>query len=199
MPLPYDAILCDLDGVLRLWNTPTMADLDRAHGVPEGTLAATAFAPTRLLPAIQGTHTDEQWRASVTEALLPAYPNAPALVAAWTAMTGEVDEEVAALLAAARREVPVVLVTNATTRLESDLAALGILDLVDHVISSARVGVAKPDPRIYHEAAIKAGAQPTHCLFIDDSEPNVTAARALGMTAIHHRTPADLRKALTAG
>jgi putative hydrolase of the HAD superfamily len=53
---PFDAVLCDLDGVLRRW--PDMSALDQAHGLPAGTLVAAAFAPERLLPALTG----EQWR-----------------------------------------------------------------------------------------------------------------------------------------
>ncbi|WP_327090813.1 HAD-IA family hydrolase [Nonomuraea sp. NBC_01738] len=62
----------------------------------------------------------------------------------------------------------------------------------DAVVSSAKVGVAKPDARIYEIAAETAGAEPGRCLFIDDRLDNVEAARALGMTGIHYRTIDDL-------
>ena len=42
---PFDTLFVDLDGVLRRW--PDMADLDLAHDLPAGTLAAAAFAPAR--------------------------------------------------------------------------------------------------------------------------------------------------------
>lgn len=193
----FDALLCDLDGVLRRWDSsPNMEDLDLANGLPAGTLAAAAFAPARVGPAIIGEHTDEQWRAAVAEHLAATWPTAHALVAEWAALTGSVDAEVAALLTEARRHMPVVLVTNATTRLEADLAALGVDDLVDHVVSSARVGFAKPDHRIYRLAAARAGVAVERCLFVDDSTENVAAARALGMTGLHHRDPAELRDLL---
>jgi putative hydrolase of the HAD superfamily len=193
---PFDAVLCDLDGVLRRW--PDLTDLDLAHDLPPGTLAAAAFDPARLLPAVTGEHTDEQWRAAVEADLArtcgPA--RAAGLVAAWAALTGEVDPAVAALLTAARRHVPVVVVSNATTRLEADLAGLGIDGLTDHVVSSARAGVAKPDPRIYRLAAELAGAPVERCLFVDDSAGNVEAAHALGMTALRFERPGQLRDAL---
>ncbi len=194
---PYDAVLCDLDGVLRRW--PAMTDLDLAHDLPPGTLAGAAFAPTRLLPAITGEHTDEQWRAAVAADLADAHgpDRAAAVVGAWSALTGEVDPAVAGLLGGVRPEVPVVLVTNATTRLEADLARLGVTGLVDHVVSSARVGVAKPDPRIYRLAAARAGVPAARCLFVDDSAGNVEAARSLGMTGLHFDGPDRLRTALT--
>ncbi|MGW7365885.1 hypothetical protein ACWGI8_21200 [Streptomyces sp. NPDC054841] len=64
MPLlPYDAVLCDVDGVLRHW--PAADTLEQAHGLPVGALAGAAFAPARLQPAITGEITDEQWRSAV--------------------------------------------------------------------------------------------------------------------------------------
>ncbi|WP_245614320.1 HAD family hydrolase [Actinokineospora inagensis] len=192
------AVLCDLDGVLRLWDARLLNDLDLAHGLPVGTLAAAAFAPIRLVPALTGEHTDEQWRAAVTEALTKTCgaERAKALVTDWTAATGRVDDTVAALLRRARAEVPVVLLTNATTRLESDLADLGLTDLPTAVVSSARVGFAKPDPRVYTIAADRAGVPAPRCLFVDDTAANIDPARAAGMTTLLYRHPRQLEEAL---
>jgi putative hydrolase of the HAD superfamily len=197
--MPFDAVLCDLDGVLRLWDPDEMSGLDREYGLPGGTLAAAAFRPERLAPAVTGKITDEQWRSAVAEDLAEACGSAErahALSAAWGMLIGQVDENVLALLSAARRQVPVVLVTNATTRLEADLAQLGLTDAVDAVVNTARIGVAKPDPRVYQIAAQRAGVPVSRCLFIDDTLTNVTAATALGMTGLHYQRTPQLRDAL---
>jgi putative hydrolase of the HAD superfamily len=191
----FDAILCDLDGVLRRW--PPMTDLELAHGVPEGALAAAAFAPHRLLPAITGLCTDDDWRAAVADDLRVHTDHAEALVAAWSAGAGAVDDEVAEVLADARQHGPVVLVTNATTRLESDVDTLGLARHVDAIVNSARIGAAKPEPAIYLAAAVAAGVPPERCLFVDDSAANVAAARALGMAG-HHFTGVRGLRALVA-
>lgn len=194
----FGAVLCDLDGVLRVWDSDVMPGLDRAHGVPEGTLAGTAFAPERLLPAITGVVTDEEWRAGIADALAETYgiETARALVGAWTAIPGRVDERVRAILAEARRLAPVVLVSNATTRLERDLDALGLSAVADAVVNTSRIGVAKPDPEVYALAAQRAGVSARRCLFVDDTPANVTAATAAGMTGHHYRGPGQLRTAL---
>ena len=196
---PPKALLCDVDGVLRQWPSASLTGADRAHGLPEGTLAATAFHPDHLLPAITGRVTDEEWREGIATALADRCGGpgrARSLVAAWTRVPGRVDREVEALLTAARSRVPVVLVSNATTRLESDLAALGLAELATDVVNTARVGVAKPDHRVYRIAAKRAGVAPEECAFVDDTEANVTASVALGMAGVHHRGAADLRGAL---
>lgn len=192
----FDAILCDLDGVLRRW--PPLTELERAHGVPDGALAAAAFAPHRLLPAITGQCTDDDWRAAVADDLRVHTDRAADLVAAWSAGAGAIDEDVAEVLADARAHGPVVLVTNATTRLESDVDALGLARHVDAIVSSARLGVAKPEPAIYLAAAVAAGVPPERCLFVDDSATNVAAARTLGMAG-HHFTEVARFRALVAG
>jgi putative hydrolase of the HAD superfamily len=191
----FGAVFCDLDGVLRRW--PPMAEIEQAHCVPPGTIAAAAFAPERLLPAITGLRTDEQWRAAIAADLAAHTDRAAELVAAWSAGAGEVDEEVAELLALARRHVPVILVTNATTRLESDVDALGLAGHVDGIVNSARLGVAKPDPTMYLAAAALAGVPPARCLFVDDTVANVEGARAVGMSA-HHFTGSPGLRALLA-
>jgi 2-haloacid dehalogenase len=51
----------------------------------------------------------------------------------------------------------------------------------------------KPDPQIYR-ILLDRLAQPAHeCLFIDDSEKNVVAARQMGIHAIHFHSPEALR------
>jgi len=59
-----------------------------------------------------------------------------------------------------------------------------IFDDFDHVIESSKVGVRKPEPRIY-EMMLEALALPASaCVFIDDLGVNLKAAKELGMTTI---------------
>ncbi|MGW3958128.1 HAD-IA family hydrolase [Streptomyces sp. NPDC004752] len=196
---PYDAVLCDIDGVLRHW--PSADGLERSHGLPAGALAAAAFAPSRLHPAITGEITDEQWRSAVAEDLAEicgSSDRAHAAVTAWSDLMPRVDHEVVSLLTQARAVATVALVSNATTRLERDLARQGLDDLADTVVNTARIGLIKPDPRVYQLAAERVGAPVHRCLFIDDTAANVTAARDVGMTALHYRQIEDLRATLAA-
>ena len=195
----FDAVLCDVDGVLRHW--PGEGALEQAHGLAPGVFAATAFAPHRLLPAITGEVTDEQWRASIATGLVDeghcATPaQARSAVAQWTSTRGRLDEDVLALLQLAREIVPVALVSNATTRLEADLEDLGLAEFAADVVITARLGFAKPDLRVYEHAARLVGVPVERCLFVDDTWENVEAAREAGMSAVHFHESADLEDAL---
>lgn len=195
---PFDAVLCDVDGVVRDW--PPMEPIELAHGVVPGTLYTAAFAAHRLHPAITGQVTDPQWRALVTEDLAASdgitLETARSLVAAWSAIRATRNENVVALLELVREVIPVVLISNATDRLEADLTELGMEEFIGTLINTSRIGVAKPDPRIYAHAAELVGVPPERCLFVDDSAENVEAARAAGMQAVHFRETADLDDAL---
>jgi putative hydrolase of the HAD superfamily len=52
-------------------------------------------------------------------------------------------------------------------------------------VFSGRVGHNKPEPAIFELAAARFGHAPGQLLFIDDHEPNIVAARALGWQGHH--------------
>ena len=195
----FDALLCDVDGVVRRWDTGAVAALERKHGVPEGTVLAIAFKDELLRPALTGEVSDDEWRRNVAVELLPTYgvEVAADLVAGWSESVGAVDEDVLAVLAELRAGgVRVGLVSNATTRLESDLDALGLADGVDAVVSSARLGTTKPEPALYFAAAQLVGTDVERCLFVDDTAVNVEVARAVGMQAHLYEGVTGLRVAV---
>jgi putative hydrolase of the HAD superfamily len=63
---------------------------------------------------------------------------------------------------------------------------------------SAEVGMIKPDPAIYEHTLRGLGVPAAESLFIDDREPNIQAARALGMRAIQFRSIEQLKRELEA-
>jgi HAD superfamily hydrolase (TIGR01509 family) len=161
-------LLLDLDGVLRSFPPLPAA------------LAEVAFEPSLLRRAITGEISDEQWR----QAVGPDF----------AATSGEVVPEALALVRVARRQCFVALLSNATTRLEADLALLGLDGEVDAVFSSARLGLAKPDPAIYRRVLDELGYSTG--VFCDDDAENAAAATAAGLDGVHVPDTAALRTAL---
>lgn len=202
MPARFAALLCDMDGVVRHWDPTLTSSLEKEFGLASGSFAEVAYAPEMLLPAVTGRISDHEWRAAIADALASTCSSrarAVALVGAWSASRGTIDTELLQVLETARTHTPVALVSNATTRLEDDLAVLGLMDAFDAVVSSARVGAAKPDPAIYLAAAARLGADPARCLFVDDTPGHVEAARRIGMSAAVYRSAAQMRELLGAG
>jgi putative hydrolase of the HAD superfamily len=59
-----------------------------------------------------------------------------------------------------------------------------VMALFDHVIESAKIGLRKPDPRIYEMMVETLGVNPKNCIYLDDLGINLKPARAMGMTTI---------------
>jgi putative hydrolase of the HAD superfamily len=64
------------------------------------------------------------------------------------------------------------------------LYAREIMEMFDAIIESSKVGIRKPDPRIYTMMCERLGVAPPACVFLDDLGGNLKPARALGMTTI---------------
>ena len=59
-----------------------------------------------------------------------------------------------------------------------------VMVLFDHVIESAKIGLRKPDPRIYRMMIETLGVDPKNCVYLDDLGVNLKPARDMGMTTI---------------
>jgi len=190
---PAQALLIDLDGVLRQWDPTVGAAVEESHGLPQGILLRTAMTWDLLRPAVAGELTDAQWMAAVAARLpLPATEAADA-VAKWQEHRGYVDPEVLAFIREVRAAGrPVGLATNATDLLRGDLAALGLAGEFDAVISSWELKIHKPAPEFFAAACAELGVEPPWVLFVDDDDRSVRGARAAKLPAYRWTGPDGL-------
>ncbi|MBP2706000.1 HAD family phosphatase [Microbispora sp. RL4-1S] len=63
-------------------------------------------------------------------------------------------------------------------------------EIFDAVVISGEVGMRKPEERIFRHALGLLSLEPGQCVFVDDIEANIVAARALGLVGVHHLEPA---------
>lgn len=82
------------------------------------------------------------------------------------------------------------LLTNNVREWEPLWRALVPIDeIFELVVDSAFVGMRKPEPEIYELTVTRLGdVEAGECLFVDDLEINIEAARELGMSAVHFRS-----------
>ena len=59
-----------------------------------------------------------------------------------------------------------------------------VMALFDHIIESAKIGLRKPDPRIYEMMIDALKVDPKKCVYLDDLGVNLKPAREMGMTTI---------------
>jgi transcription antitermination factor NusB len=179
-----DAVVVDLDGVIRHWDPEHALRADDRLGLPAGTIAAAALDAGRLERVVDGRLPFEAWCEEIGQVVAGAHGVDAAPVAdAWATATWQIDLAVVELLQAAREAVPVALLSNASTHLQLDLDLSGIGDQFDLVVGSAELGVAKPAPEAFRAVAEGLDVALERSLFVDDTLANVEGARALGMRA----------------
>lgn len=77
------------------------------------------------------------------------------------------------------------VISNMGRDLPQVLEELGLAGFLDVVVSSGEVGVSKPDPRIFLEAAVRAQVSPAGALYVGDLyDSDVVGARGAGMDAV---------------
>ena len=89
-----------------------------------------------------------------------------------------------------RRGYRMALLTNNVREWEPYWRSmLPVDDIFEVVVDSGFVGMRKPEPEIYELTLERLGdgIDAADCLFVDDVEVNIDAARALGMAAVHFR------------
>jgi putative hydrolase of the HAD superfamily len=177
------AVVLDFGGVLYDMRWDVAHALEAAHRLPQGTLVDTLYRTGTWAAVERGRGDREAWRVEAHRLLeeRAGHP-LPRLHDAWRASQALVPASLAAVRAL-RPAYHTAILSNADLSLRARLKQGGILHLFDVALVSAEEGVAKPEPAIYQLAASRLGVPPEACLFLDDHEPNVAAAREVGMTA----------------
>jgi sugar-phosphatase len=186
-----EAVLFDLDGTLvdtEPRNHAVWALLLARHGVPAHGPAPADFSGRTAREAIAahlewfpGRSVDgllAEVLASVREPGLPVPAPMPGAV-----------RLVRRLAAAA---VPLGVVTSATRELaESELAAAGIIEYFDVLVTAEDVRRGKPDPEGYRAACAVLGVRPERVVVFEDSPVGLAAARLAGAYCVRVLTGTD--------
>ena len=114
-----------------------------------------------------------------------------------------VDRDILVFLRSLRGTHTTGLISNAWSDLREYLVREKMLDAFDHIVISAEVGVAKPDPRIFQTALEKAGVRPDEAVFVDDFYVNIEGCEKVGIKGIHFKDAEtamqQLKQLLSAG
>ncbi len=97
-----------------------------------------------------------------------------------------IEGSIALLRALRAKGVPVFALTNfGIQSYDSARSQLDFLSEFDREYVSGRMGVTKPDPRIYEMVEADCGIAPDRLLFTDDRADNIAAAHARGWQTHH--------------
>lgn len=194
------AVIWDFGGVISSSPFEAFADYERAHGLPHN-----------FLRTVNATnHLDNAWARFERSAIdLAAFDAAFADESAALGhrvpgrdvialLSGTIRPPMVQALRVLRERLKIGLITNNVATPGAENAHLtpnpsgrdAVLPLFHHVIESARLGLRKPDPKIYLLMCEALQVAPGHCVFLDDLGVNLKPARQLGMQTIKVDDPA---------
>lgn len=120
------------------------------------------------------------------------------IAAGWNAIFLDEVHETLALFERVRQRLPVYLFSNSNATHKAVWTARypRLVSAFNEVFVSSDLGVRKPEPEAFQAIARRIGLPLEAMLFFDDTLENVDGARAVGMRAVHVRSPADVAAAL---
>ena len=195
------AVVFDFGGVLWDMRWDVARELDHLHGLPRSSVFQTLYRSPAWADIECGVGDPAAWADDAHRELERRAGRAlPPLHEEWRKAQAPIDLNIA-VARALRPAYRCSILSNADVSLRGRLEGeLALHHLFDDIVVSAEVGVAKPAARIFQLAAERLGVAPAACVFVDDWDQNVEAAREVGMQAVLHRVDQghDLRAQLAA-
>lgn len=191
-------VIFDLGGVLIDWN-PRYLFRDLFVG---DEAAMEAFLAGVCSPAWNERQDAGRTIAEAEAELVGRFPEQERLIRAYYAgfdrmLGGAIDGTVAVLEDLAAAGVPLYALTNwSAETFPHALRRFPFLGSFRDIVVSGRIGLIKPDRRIFDHLLAKTGIDAAASVFIDDSPKNVAGAAAAGLSAIQFRSPGELRRML---
>lgn len=185
-----DAVIWDFGGVISSSPFEAFARFEREHGLP----------PDFLRGINARNHLDNAWaKFERNEIGLDAFDEAFAQESAAQGhavrgkdvvalLGGDIRPQMVQALKTLRPRLKIGLITNNVASKDNDgfdpTHRREILGLFHEVIESSKLGLRKPDPRIYQLMLQQLDVAPERAVFLDDLGINLKPARALGLHTI---------------
>ena len=197
------AVFFDLGGViLRTEYQAPRQQLAERLGMEYDDLDRIVFGSESGIQAATGAITSQQHWEAVMKRLKRPIEEMPSIREEFFA--GDiVDRDILNFLRSLRGTHKTGLISNNWSDLRDYLVREKMMDAFDHIIISAEVGVAKPEPGIFRIALEQTGVRAEEAVFVDDFYVNIEGAEKVGMKGIHFKDAESamqqLKQLLSAG
>jgi HAD superfamily hydrolase (TIGR01509 family) len=191
----YRNIIFDFGGVVLNLDYQLTIEAFKKLGLPNFDANYTQLSQTALFDNFErGEISPEDFREGLNEVFGEPIADEE-LDHAWNAMLQDLPIERLHLLNRIREDKKIILLSNTNEihveAFESNLKLQhGQNDLSNYfetVYYSCRVGMRKPEARIFHHVLDSEGFSPSETLFIDDSPQHIEGARKVGLHTYHLR------------
>jgi epoxide hydrolase-like predicted phosphatase len=183
------AIFFDFGGViLKTFDGVDHPGIEERFELEPKSLRLMVYRDSRYADFQVGKCTYAEWVASIRAAMDAQIPDKAAdVLQAYFESDHPLNPDMVALVRRLHGNYTLGIISNTVPGMEDRMREQipDLLGLFDVRIGSGDVGLAKPDPAIFHHAMESAGVQPSESVFTDDYNKHADAARALGMHAFH--------------
>ncbi|MFT6210089.1 MAG: putative hydrolase of the HAD superfamily [Bacteroidia bacterium] len=191
----YRNIIFDLGGVILNLNYQLTIEAFKKLGLPNFDANYTQLSQTALFDSFErGEIAPIEFRKGLKEVFGGPIADEE-LDLAWNAMLLDLPFERLHLLDRIRQGNKLVLLSNTNeihveafeTSLKIQHGQNDLSNYFETVYYSCRVGMRKPEARIFHHVLDSEGFSPSETLFIDDSPQHIEGARKVGLHTYHLR------------
>jgi len=198
------AVVFDIGGVLEqveddAWPEVWIGRWEHRLHLPAGHAAARLAEDGPAGDVMTGGMSEEQIRERYARALGLDDGQARQMMAEmWDAYCGELDLQMRDFASGLRPAYATAILSNsADGARREEQRRFGFEELVDLIVYSHEVGLAKPDPAIFNLTQELLGVEPQEIVFLDDHLGHVEAARGCGWHAVLHRDATRSRQELS--
>jgi epoxide hydrolase-like predicted phosphatase len=191
------AVVFDVGGVLErvdddAWPKAWMRRWEERAGARAGYIAEQLAKHEPKNGVLTGEISEEDIRRMYADALgLDDGQAAEMMAEMWDGYCGELDRELRTFCADLRPRYRTAILSNsADGARREEQRRYGFEQLVDVIVYSHEVGLAKPDPAIYRLTERRLGVRPEEIVFVDNHRPHVDAARDRGWRGVVHEDTA---------
>lgn len=190
MPDPdIRAIFFDFGGVLlKTFDGVDHPGIEARFGLEPKSLRLMVYRDSRYMDFQVGKCTYDEWVASIRGALDAQVPDKAAdILQAFFESDHPLNPDMVALVRRLHSRYTLGIISNTVPGMEDRMQERipELIGLFDVRVGSGDVGLAKPDPAIFHHAMAAVGVAPAQSVFTDDYNKHADAARELGMHAFH--------------
>ncbi len=137
-----------------------------------------------LFKQLERGEIDEDTFINKVKALIDTPVETNEITSAWNQMVGSIPAERAEIIEKLKAEFPVYLLSNTNgihlRHCDEMTEGQTIKELFNEVFYSYQLGCSKPEASAFQKVIDQTGLKPETTLFLDDSQVNLDAAKALG-------------------
>ncbi|MFN2304487.1 MAG: HAD-IA family hydrolase [Anaerolineales bacterium] len=191
----FKAIVVDIGGVILRTEDPTKRNkLEEKYGLLPGGAHELVFnSKPAKLSTIGAVSSEKIWQHVAQQLELAPQALEEFKNDFW--LGDQIDHTLIQFLQKCRPQYKTALLSNAWLDARHIFAQnYGIQEgkTVDKILISSELGVAKPDPKIFHILSDTIDCRFDEMIFVDDFIENIQSAHALGITTIHYHSGIDL-------